>query len=448
MNGVVWLEGAGALLCLVGAVLVWRRAEPRFSATRSVLLLLLLSQAGLRIVEALEWSGWPLLSQTGETLAVVVPILWLFVVSRLSGELMLQRIKRRESQLSLILQHAPVGLAVLDLQGRHQLSNARWSALLDADLPEGRALAELSSPLAAEARALVARAHSLGEPQKAAHPIPAAGDGAWARLAVAPWSLARAIDGVVVVAEDISREVADAEQTRQHMEALHHGNRIELLNLLSAATAHDLRNSLTVLTGNVYLLELGGLSPKEQGESVQAMRQAVDMSTALLENLTRLSRTQTGAPQPIALVPFLEENYQLLTHSLSRQVRLRLALCEHDVVIDAVPVHLQQILLNLVVNARDAMPGGGIVTLSLAVAPSAAALAVRDEGVGMAPEIVTRIFEPLFTTKGPEQGTGLGLAIVRSLVDGLGGEIAVESAEGEGTTVTVRLPTAAASAIG
>ena len=290
-----------------------------------------------------------------------------------------------------------------------------------------------------------------GGPASAGAPI-AAGD-AWVRLSAAPWSLTDAIGGFVLLAEDVSREVSEEEQTRQHIESLHHGNRIELLNLIAASTVHDLRNSLTILTVNVDLLACGFLSPDEEKVSIESMHTALEMSNTLMENLAQFGRVQTPDPVPIKLAAFIRDNRRLLAHSLSRRVQLELALGEVELEVLAVPVHLQQILLNLVINARDAMPDGGTVTVLLAPATAPgedgatrALLSVRDEGVGIAPEVAARIFEPLFTTKGPQHGTGLGLSIVDSLVKGMSGHIAVTSAPGEGATFAVSLPAQVQSA--
>ena len=150
----------------------------------------------------------------------------------------------------------------------------------------------------------------------------------------------------------------------------------------------------------------------------------------------------------------LAESVYLLRHSLPSSIRLSCSPCQPPLWIRADPVHVEQILLNLAINARDAMPNGGMLEISLAAAEAAAAdrllvnskpeagvarLMVRDTGVGIPAEVRSRVFDPYFTTKPRGQGSGLGLSIVHGIVRDLGGRIDLESQVGQGTTVTMSI---------
>jgi signal transduction histidine kinase len=237
--------------------------------------------------------------------------------------------------------------------------------------------------------------------------------------------------------------------------------RLEAMGKLAGGVAHDFNNLLTVILGGCDLLLAGPDADPGRRELLEMVRGAGERGTSLTQQLLAFSSKQVLAPRavrPNALVPGL---VPLLRRLIREDIRLSVALDPHAGCVRADPVQFEQVLMNLVLNARDAMPQGGEVRIETADADPAAPLPgvpgpvpagayvllrVRDTGCGMTPEVLGRIFEPFFTTKGPGRGTGLGLATVYGVVKQSGGHIQVESAPGRGTTFSIYLPRDAAAA--
>jgi two-component system cell cycle sensor histidine kinase/response regulator CckA len=262
-----------------------------------------------------------------------------------------------------------------------------------------------------------------------------------------------------VTIREVSARV-EAERTRLRLEAeLRDARRMESIGRLAGGVAHDFRNLLTPILLNAGLVrEDAGLPPGEVralvGEIEEAARRANELTGQLLA-FARRQILQVGVLDLNAVVGGLEP---MLRRVIREDVALRLALQAGLPPVKADRAQLEQVIVNLVANARDAMPGGGALTVSTSVTtldqaraashPGArpgthVVLAVRDTGVGMSEEVRARIFDPFFTTKASGRGTGLGLATVDGVVSQSGGFVAVESAPGRGSTFLVHLPAAA-----
>jgi two-component system cell cycle sensor histidine kinase/response regulator CckA len=257
--------------------------------------------------------------------------------------------------------------------------------------------------------------------------------------------------GVQAIARDITQRLALEEQLRQ-------AQKMEAIGRLAGGVAHDFNNVLTAILGSADLLSLQ-LDPNDsRWEEADAIRRAADRGAALTRRLLSFSR-------PKSTTSLVVMDLVAVVASIEPMLR-RLVLEKIEIVVNApaspVPVRadegqLSQILMNLVINARDAMPNGGTATIDVGAIevhePDAmkrgilpgtyAGLTVRDNGEGIPEEIVGHLFEPFFTTKPPDQGTGLGLSIVYSIVTALGGTIEVESEVGQGATFRIYLPLSA-----
>ena len=218
---------------------------------------------------------------------------------------------------------------------------------------------------------------------------------------------------------------------------LRQAQKMEAIGRLAGGIAHDFNNLLGVILGCSSMLEQR--MPEEQ--SVQVIRQASERAAELTRQLLAFSRSQIARAEPVDLASVVRESDQLLTRLIGEHITLRTD------VASAPPVHasaagIQQVLLNLAVNARDAMPEGG--TLSLTVGTTEedgehyGVLTVADTGHGMERDVAERIFDPFFTTK--ERGSGLGLSTAHGIVHQYGGDIRVASVPGEGTRFEVLLP--------
>jgi signal transduction histidine kinase/CheY-like chemotaxis protein len=230
---------------------------------------------------------------------------------------------------------------------------------------------------------------------------------------------------------------------REHAEAaLVQARKIEAVGQLTGGIAHDFNNLLQAVAGN---LELIRRKPDDRAKVERWASNAasvVDRGTRLTGQLLAFSRTQRLEQQRVDLPQLLSGMRDLLARSLGPGVQLEVnadpAAC--PVLADRTQIELA--VLNLAINARDAMPDGGTVTIAIAQGDGVATIAIRDTGTGMTAEVAERALEPFFTTKGPEQGTGLGLSMAFGVARQAGGTLSIDTAPDRGTTVTMQLPCA------
>ncbi len=241
---------------------------------------------------------------------------------------------------------------------------------------------------------------------------------------------------------------------QRHLEAqLRQAQKMETLGTLAGGIAHDFNNQLTAVIGHLTLIEEELVSVRAFHEQVRHARRAAERCAELTRGLVAFSRMPPGNPRPTSIAAMIEETCILLRRLLPPGIVLLVEVDPSRPHIIADPGQLQQMLLNLCTNARDAMPGGGTLQLTTRAVnralpePGLAAgeyleIEVADTGVGIPPEVLPRIFEPFFSTKPVGQGTGLGLAIVYGIVTHHRGRIDVESTPRAGTTFRVLLPAA------
>jgi len=274
---------------------------------------------------------------------------------------------------------------------------------------------------------------------------------------------------VLAIVRDASerRLLADAQRERRALEdQLDRVLRLETVGRLAGGIAHDFNNLLMVIGGYVDVLLDGGLEAAKQRRLLEGIRATTNRATELTRQLLAFGRRQVLQPQAVDVGAGIEALRVLMSRAIGESIEIDTAIAD-----DARPVRvdasqLEQVLLNLALNARDAMASGGTLTFEVANMPvyegmslpslrtgvlpagDYVRLAVRDNGCGMAPDTVARAFEPFFTTKGPGKGIGMGLASVYGIVKQSGGAIWIESEPGAGTTVVLLLPAAAAATPG
>ena len=237
-------------------------------------------------------------------------------------------------------------------------------------------------------------------------------------------------------------------------EQLRHGQKLEAVGRLAGGIAHDFNNLLTAIIGYAELIEARNQGATQ--EHAQLIRKAGEQAAALTRQLLAFSRKQLLDPRVLDLNALVRDMEKLLQRVIGEGIQIAIDPAVGGARVRADPSQLEQVLLNLGVNARDAMPGGGtlrIATKEVILAPEEIAargievepgnyvvLVVSDTGSGMDNETRSRIFEPFFTTKGPGKGTGLGLSTVYGIVKQSGGGITVESTPGRGSTFLIYLP--------
>jgi PAS domain S-box-containing protein len=260
--------------------------------------------------------------------------------------------------------------------------------------------------------------------------------------------------------DTLEQRVRDAVAEREQAEeALRQAQKMEAVGQLTGGIAHDFNNLLTVVTGNIDMasraLDAAGVSDPRTRRSLDNALKGAERAASLTQRLLAFSRRQPLAPKALDVDKLVVGMSDLINRALGEMVRLEIVTSPGLWRVEADPNQLEAAILNLALNARDAMPEGGELVVETAnarldeeycaahaeVAPGQyVVIAVTDTGHGMSKETVARVFEPFFTTKGVGKGTGLGLSMVYGFVKQSGGHVKIYSEEGQGTTVKIYLP--------
>lgn len=258
------------------------------------------------------------------------------------------------------------------------------------------------------------------------------------------------ISGTIAIDSDITGRKQLEEQFRQ-------SQRLEAVGRLAGGVAHDFNNLLTVILGYAEELIEECQGRSDLVDYAQEIRYAGNRAASLTAQLLAFGRRQIIQPRMVDLNEMVEHSTKLFQRVIGEDVEVITRLDPNLGQVKVDPAHIDQVIMNLVVNARDAMPNGGRLTIQtsatmldehyterhIGVSPGRySMLAISDTGTGMTPEVKSRLFEPFFTTKPAGKGTGLGLAIVYGIVKQNGGEIGVYSEPGKGTTCKIYLPVA------
>nr|WP_281414948.1 hybrid sensor histidine kinase/response regulator [Azospirillum picis] len=279
-----------------------------------------------------------------------------------------------------------------------------------------------------------------------------------AALLLALWALARQFRAyeTATQATEAARQALEAREEAE--QALRQSQKMEAIGQLTGGVAHDFNNLLQAIGINLHVIESRSCDERIVGPARLAL-QAVERGATLTQHLLAFSRRQQLRPMPVDVGGLVERISRLLGRTIGQMVRVEVKIAPGlwPAMID--PTQLEMALLNLALNARDAMPGGGTLRITAGnrvadpeTVPDLApgdyvSVAVSDTGTGMPTEVAARAFEPFFTTKEVGRGTGLGLSMVHGLATQSGGGVALSSRPGEGTTVTLYLPRAAGPAV-
>jgi PAS domain S-box-containing protein len=364
-----------------------------------------------------------------------------------------EALRQSEERFRSVVDNSPTAIVLKSLDGRYQVLNKRfheWYGAANGDL-SGKTSRDLfpaaqAEKLIAQERealhkmAAVQREHELTFPEGSQHTVV---------VTKFPFFDNEGhVIGLCTIDADVTEQRRAEEQLRQ-------AHKMEAVGQLTGGVAHDFNNLLAVISGNLELLAEAFKGDDAVGKHTSPALSAVRRGAALTQRLLAFSRRQALMPKPVDLDKLVSGMRELLARTLGETIEIKtfgardLWTCEVD------PSQLENALLNLTINARDAMPGGGRLTIETAnawldddyaaaqtdVAPGQyVMLAVTDNGSGMPAEILQRIFEPFFTTKEVGKGSGLGLSMVYGFVKQSSGHVRIYSEPGQGTTVKIYLP--------
>lgn len=377
------------------------------------------------------------------------------------------------SEYRRFIELSPDPVTVLDLDGAIELANPALASLLGFPSPEslvGRTFLELVSRrdrarVTSElARVLFARRRTV---QLDLHLV--GWTGADIPCSVSAGHLHGARRHLQLVVHDLSDRLRVEDERSRLSEQLARAQRLDAIGQIAGGLAHDLNNLLVVMVSNLSLAKesLAAAEPAAGAGTLEPVREdlgelglAVDRAVELTSKLLQFARREDGQEEIADVGACIDTVQGLVCRSLGAGVKLEIDVAPDLAFVTADPVQLERALLNLVLNARDAVDGGGTIRIAATAASPAGArmrrdhdhddgpsldregvrVVVADDGCGMDEAVRSRIFEPLFTTKGEEGGSGLGLPIVLALVDDVDGAVHVRSQVGQGTEVQLVLP--------
>jgi signal transduction histidine kinase/CheY-like chemotaxis protein len=363
------------------------------------------------------------------------------------------RVEERTAELSKLLttlntlvEHMPEGVVLLDAENRVVLANpiGRKHLVTLCGASTGDVIKDI-------------RGHPLNDllvspPHLMWHDIEVPGPPKGIFQAAARFiGQAAAPGGIVLVLKDVTEE--SELQARVHQQ-----ERLASVGKLAAGIAHDFNNILTVIIGYSEMLE-GAALPEDSRKAVELIRESGQKATNLVRQMLDFSRLSASEPEIIDLRTFVSEFSEFIRRTIPEDINITVNYEPGEYVVTADPTKMQQVLANLAVNARDAMPEGGKLIFKLSKLSLKAGdkppvpemhlgdwitLSVSDTGDGISPDVLPRIFEPFYSTKGVGKGTGLGLSQVYGIVTQHGGFIDVRSSAAEGTRFMIYLPAVSA----
>ncbi len=372
-----------------------------------------------------------------------------------------KQLRVSEERFRSIFEQVSLGVALSNLDGRFFTVNPAIARLLGYTREElqGKHFSEVTHPDDVAAKQEMRQKllkEEVGQVNLEQRYVRKTGEPVWCstNISLLHDAAGRPASFLAMVQDIDERKKAEAERTRLQQQ-LFQAQKMEALGTLAGGIAHDFNNLLSVMLGFASLARqrLGSDDPLQ--ESMGMIEQSAQRAADLTRQLLGFARPERQQVKPVSVDEVLERIRRMVARTFNRNITIAVHQGEEPLWVNAELSYLEQALLNLCINARDAMPHGGTLTLAASAvsldAPPAeppancpagkyARISVQDTGVGIAPENLPKVFDPFFTTKDPDRGTGLGLAMVYAFVKNHDGFVQVESPPGQGARFTISLP--------
>ena len=264
----------------------------------------------------------------------------------------------------------------------------------------------------------------------------------WASVVIDP---IRDAGGRLAGFAKITRDISERREAQQRLEQvqrqLAESQKMDALGQLTGGVAHDFNNLLMIVSGNLHKIR-HDLTSERGLRALSAIETATQRAASLTSQLLSFARRQSVNPQTIDLADRITSVREVLISALGSMISLHIDIEPEVWPVFVDPAEFETALLNLIINARDAMPEGGALTVSARNDPAQAqvVISVRDTGIGIPDDVLNKVFDPFFTTKPVGKGTGLGLSQVHGFAHQAGGTVGIDSALGKGTTIRIHLP--------
>jgi PAS domain S-box-containing protein len=351
---------------------------------------------------------------------------------------LLEELERSVEFRRQVVEHLPDFVAMLDRDHRFVWVNRVAPGLTFADVI-GKTVEEVSGFDAARHEVFHA---AFENAQVGQYETEGYGDGtssAWYLVRVVPIVVEGKVEHILGITSDITERKRAEAALRKTQEQLHQAQRLESLGQLAGGVAHDFNNLLQVIQGNLYFVEHSLKQGTAAFEELEQAQRATERGAELTSHLLAIGRRKRVDSKRVELGSLVMQSVRMLRRAIPESIQVGYEAPDTPYFVDLDAPQFEQVLINLCVNARDAMPSGG--NLTIRIQPSGethVVMSVTDTGTGIAAGDLPRVFEPFFTTK--RTGSGLGLAVAAGIVNAHGGLITAESDGRSGTTMSVRLP--------